>query len=70
LTIKGEKAMSSNGAICGGVVKRSEFIKDPMAYMMAYYMDDEKFDEYVRAKDAQDEKTAHKLFEEFAYSAI
>ena len=61
--------MSNEGAVCGGIIKKSLFMSDPMAYRI-YYMDDDKFDEYVKAKDKQDEKTAHKLFEEYAYSTI
>ena len=60
----------NNGAICGGVVKESEFMKDPMAYMMAYIMPDDKFQEYVHLKDTNDDKQAKKLFDEFAWSAI
>jgi len=59
-----------NGAICGGVVKESEFMKDPMAYMMAYVMPDDKFVEYASLKDSYKDKEAKKLFDEFAWSAI
>jgi len=59
-----------NGAICGGVVKESEFMKDPMAYMMAYIMPDDKFEEYVHLKGINEDKQAKELFDEFAMSAV
>lgn len=60
----------NNGAICGGVVKESEFMKDPMEYMMSYIMPDDKFDEYVKLKDINDDKKAGELFNQHAWSAI
>lgn len=55
------------GSICGGVVSKTLFDSDPWAYMMAYYMDDDKFEEY---KNEKDKKKRQKLFEKYARSAI
>lgn len=62
--------MSNSGAICGGVVKLSEFNKHPMHYLMAYYMADDKFEEYKQLKESGDTKAASKFFDKWARSAI
>ena len=56
--------------MCGGVISKSLFDSNPMAYMMAYYMEDEKFEEYVALKKAGKDKEATKLFEKYGRSAI
>lgn len=62
---------NDGSAICGGVVKQSEFMKDPMRYMMAYIMPDDKFEEYVELKNKDwDGKEAKQLFDKYARSAI
>lgn len=53
--------------MCGGVISKSTFDSNPMAYMMAYYMDDEDFEEY---KKITDEKKRYSFFKEYARSAI
>lgn len=58
------------GGMCGGVISKSMFDSDPWAYMMAYYMDDERFEEYKKLKEAGKHKEATMLFEEHARSAI
>lgn len=58
------------GAMCGGVINQTLFDSDPMAYMMAYIMPDDKFELYLKAKNDRDDKAATKLFNEFAWSAI
>lgn len=55
------------GSMCGGVISQSLFESDPWAYMMAYYMEDEKFEEYRAEKD---EKKRRELFKKYAMSAI
>lgn len=64
------KQPETNGAVCGGVVKQSEFEKDPWGYMMAYIMPDDKFEQYKSLKEAGDRKAASKFFDEHARSAI
>lgn len=58
------------GAMCGGVVSKSLFDSDPMAYMMAFYMDDDKFTEYKKLIESGRDKEATKLFDRYAMSAI
>lgn len=63
----------AGGAICGGVVSKSMFDSDPWAYMMAYYMDDDKFEVYkkLRASSGKaDQKSADEWFSKYAHSAI
>ena len=62
-----EKQEQSGGAICGGVVSQSTFDSDPWAYMMAFYMPDEKYNEYITIKD---KKLQSSFFKEYARSAI
>ena len=65
---KGESAYrNGGGSVCGGVVSRSMFESNPWAYMMAYYMIDEKFAEY---KEIKGEKERLVFFEKHARSAI
>lgn len=55
------------GFVCGGVISKSTFDSDPWAYMMCYYMPDDKFADYV---DSSDDKERKKLFDKYARSAI
>ena len=59
-----------NGAICGGVISRTEFFSNTDAYMMAYVMPDDKFREYIQAKEKNDEATASELFDLYAMSMV
>ena len=59
-----------SGAICGGVVNKSLFDSDPLAYMMAWYMEDDKFAEYRVLKKTGKDKEATKMFNKYARSAI
>ena len=64
---------NGGGAMCGGVVSKSLFDSDPWAYMMAYYMDDDKFEVYKKLKESKgtaDQKSAHDWFKKYARSAI
>ena len=56
-----------SSAICGGVIKKSLFFSDPMAYMMCYYMPDKEFDKWEKMPDG---KEKNKFFDEHAISAI
>ena len=69
---EGESTFSNGGggAMCGGVISKSLFDSDPWAYMMAWYMDDDKFAEYRKLKENGKDKEATKLFKQFAHSAI
>lgn len=58
------------GSICGGVVSKSRFDADPWGLMMAYYMEDDKFEEYKKLKTEGKNKEATKFFEQHAQSAI
>jgi hypothetical protein len=68
-TLKAGESTFKNGggAMCGGVVSKSLFNSNPMAFMMAYYMDDKHFEKY---KVEKDKKKRHNLFEKYARSAI
>ena len=64
-----------NGAICGGIIKESEFNRRVMdntveEIMMAFVMPDKKLDKYWELKDKKKDKEATKLFKKFAYSII
>ena len=69
---KGESTYRNGGggSICGGIVSKTLFDSDPWAYMMAYYMADDKFEEYKKLKEARKDKEATKMFDEYARSAI
>ncbi len=58
------------GSMCGGVISKSLFDSDPEAYMMAYYMPDDKFTEYKELKRTGRDNEATKLFEKYSHSAI
>lgn len=62
-----------SGFICGGVVSQSIFDSDPWAYMMCYYMVDDRFKEYQELKAIKQpwaEKEANRFFKKHAISAI
>ena len=64
---------NGGGSICGGVVSKSMFDSDPWAYMVAYYMDDDKFEIYkklVNSEGVADQKSAKEWFKKYARSAI
>lgn len=64
----------SSGAICGGVVKESEYERatevDVWAYAMSYIMPDKQFKLYATLKNQGKDKEAKKLFDEHAWSVI
>jgi len=69
-TLKDNESTFRNGgegAMCGGVVSKSRFDADPWGLMMAYYMEDDKFEVY---KKITDDKKRHAYFEKYARSAI
>lgn len=61
---------NGGGAMCGGVVSQSTFDSDPWAYMMAFVMPDDRFEQYKICKREKDEKKAKELFDKFAVSMI
>jgi len=63
------KSMGSD-SICGGVVSQTIFKKDPEAYMMCYYMEDEWFEVWKILKSGKHDKEAKTIFENHAISAI
>lgn len=62
---KGESTYrNGGGAMCGGVVSKSRFDSNPWAYMMAYYMEDDKFEIYKKLKSSKgtaDQKSAKEV---------
>jgi len=61
------------GAMCGGVVSKSRFDADPWGLMMAYYMEDDKFEIYKKLKSDSTkagQKKAKEWFDKYARSAI
>ena len=71
---KGESTYrNGGGSMCGGIVSKSTFDSEQMAYLMAYYMDDDKFEIYKKLKSSTekaDQKSAKEWFEKYARSAI
>lgn len=69
-----QQTLANGGAICGGVVKESEYKeatkKDVWAYAMSYVMPDEWFEVYVMVKNLGDDKLATKIFDEHSWSMI
>lgn len=64
-----------NGALCGGVISQSQHEKNVEEFgvwadAMSFVMSDDKYEKYVEAKNAKDEKKASKLFAKFARSQI
>lgn len=59
-----------NGVMCGGVINETLFQSDPMQYMMSYVMPDDKFEQYVKAKNDGNDKHAKELFNKYARSII
>ena len=66
---KGESTYgnSGSGSMCGGVINQSTFDAEPMGYMMAFVMPDDKFEIYRKEKD---DKKRHTMFEKYARSMI
>lgn len=69
-----QQTLAPSGAICGGVVKESEYKratkKDVWAYAMCYIMPDEWFEVYILVKKLGDDKLATKIFKEHSWSMI
>lgn len=61
---------NGGGGMCGGIISKSMFDSDPMAYMMAFYMEDDKFEVYKVLKKSADQKSAKDYFDKYAKSAI
>jgi len=63
---------NGGGAMCGGIISKSMFDSDPWAYMMVYYMDDDRFEEYktICADKTLPEKERRRFFDKYARSAI
>ena len=57
-------------AMCGGVISQTLFDSEPMAYLMAYVLPDDKFKEYAELKRSGKDKEATKIFNKFARSNI
>jgi len=65
----------SSGAICGGIIKESEWdkaVKEGRFYglMMCYVLPDDKYDTYFKLKQEGRNKEATKVFREHAWSVI
>ena len=63
------------GAICGGIIKKSELEKHLKEntveeVMMAMVLPDKIYDKYYKLKDNGKDKEATKLFEKHAWSLI
>ena len=58
------------GAICGGVISKSKFMKDPDAYMMAFVMPDNWHDKWIKCIKQGKDKEAKRLFQKYAISQI
>ena len=68
---EGESTYKNGGcSVCGGIVSQSLFDSNPMAYMMAYYMEDKYFNQYAELKKSGKDKEAKKVFDKYARSAI
>ena len=69
--MKKEINTNSGGSICGGVISKSMFDSNPWAYMMAYYMEDDKFEVYKKlSSEKSDQKSAKEWFNKYSRSAI
>ena len=63
--------MTKIGFVCGGIISKSTFDSDPWAYMMCYFMDDDRFAEYTElCKEPGMEKERIKFFNKHKLSAI
>lgn len=60
------------GFICGGVISKSLLFSDFDAYQMAYYMEDDRFEEYkaLCADKTMPERECNIFFKKHARSAI
>ena len=54
-------------AICGGIVKESEFEKNPEAYMMCFILPDKWYEKYVELLKEGKRKEASKIFRKHAW---
>jgi len=59
-----------DGVICGGVVKQSEFFKDPMAYLMCRVLPDKDYEKWKEAVDKRDWEKAKRILKRKAWSPI
>lgn len=55
------------GSMCGGVISKTRMYNDMQGNMMAYYMEDDKLEEY---KKITDKKKQHEFFKKYAKSVI
>ena len=51
---------NGGGSMCGGVISESRFNSDPMGNMMAYYMEDDKFEIYKKLKQVREHQTKNR----------
>lgn len=58
------------GAICGGVVSESEFLKNPDVCLMCFIMPDDAYKRYEKLLKEGKEKEASDLFKKYAWSVI
>lgn len=58
------------GIICGGVVKQSEFFKNPMAYLICYVLPDKDYEKWEQAVKNRDWERARKIVKRKAWSPI
>lgn len=64
---------NGGGGVCGGVISQSRFDAEPWGNMMAYVMDDDKFEIYKKLKSSKgtsDQKEAKRWFKKYARSMI
>ena len=68
-TLKDNENTYRNGVgnMCGGVISKTRMFKNIQGNMMAYYMEDDKFEEY---KQITDTKKQHEFFKKYAQSVI
>jgi len=67
--------MSKSGAICGGIIKKSEWdraVKEGrfMGLMMCYILPDDKYDIYFKLKREGKDKEASEVFRKYAWGVI
>ena len=58
------------GAICGGIVKESEFEKNPDRYLMCFILPDDKYVKYWTLRLEGKLKEANEIFKKYAWSII
>ena len=57
-------------AICGGIVKESEFEKNPTAYLMCIILPDKYYEEYEKLLKEGKRKEAKRILKKYAWSVI